>query len=765
MSLATSASPTDLGNNVYRFYLNGKLNVGAVTLAIAADAIADSTGAQNRALTQRFTVTGTIGSITGPQDGGAIGLASQNSRGFLDVTFGFLEGQTPDLASIYDLEPEFAINPATGGASYSIALDATQAPVLVAHVDGSTTWTFRYWTTGSYTSGAVTVSLIAGAIRFTNGALSTATDTLTIAAPASANVGYLDVNYQPVSGFELDVATIVDPAAEFTLGGAGAGVTQSSSYAPLRLTNSNTFRYFLQDDFVAGEVTVDFIANSVESVQHADGLPDTRIGNAAKQQKFVVQVLSASLENPRNGDTLDVDALNQRGYIVVTFQVPAYAESIDVATVTDLDPELKITLDTGASLALDDSQAPVLKSQNATSYTFRYWTIGTFDSTKVHVAFIGASFDYLDTSGRRIPNFAEQSVVVQQDAAGLYVLLDFGESLTLDASSVDVADVAVHTAGVTLSAGSQRGPPDLFRFNVAGAAVHAGDEISLGFQNGGWSYGAHASVMANAPQASEVTSDNFTYIDVRYGTVGGIGLDVSKLDGNEFSISGSGLGSAALQATAPTRVADGVFRYYFSRGFVAGPVVIEFHGAAWADEQGNPGSDSTESLQLVETVKQPSAQGGHAVGKIFFIEISGGIKLQGLGFTDEPIIDIRGGVKLEVGDFVLDNGATIKRFSVDANGTIKIIKLGNIGSAAARFVLQTGDTVSGQPEFWGVVKVQANLDFLKNYGIFVEGEATLQINTTPTEKTEKLVLEGIPGDRVAENLDLSAKCRCPRAGI
>ena len=333
-------------------------------------------------------MTGTIGSITGPQDGGAIGLASQNSRGFLDVTFGFLEGQTPDLASIYDLEPEFAINPATGGASYSIALDATQAPVLLAHVDGSTTWTLRYWTTGSYTSGAVTVSLIAGSIRFQNGALSTATDTLTIAAPASANVGYLDVNYQPVSGFELDVATIVDPAAEFTLGGAGAGtgVTQSSTYAPLRLTNSNTFRYFLQGDFVAGEVTVDFAANSVQSVQPGTD-PEIRIGNAAKQQKFIVQVLNATLENPRNGDALDVDDLNQRGYIDVTFQLPAYAESIDVATVTDLDPELKVTLDTGAALALDESQAPVLVSQNATSYTFRYWTTGTFDSAHVHVAF------------------------------------------------------------------------------------------------------------------------------------------------------------------------------------------------------------------------------------------------------------------------------------------------------------------------------------------------------------------------------------------
>src|SRR6185503_16277210 len=128
---------------------------------------------------------------------------------------------------------------------------------------------------------------------------------------------------------------------------------------------------------------------------------------------------------------------------------------------------------------------------------------------------------------------------------------------------------------------------------------------------------------------------------------------------------------------------------------------------------------------------------------------------QGLGFTDEPIIDIRGKVTLEVGDFVLTNGSTIKRFSLDAAGTIKIIKIGNIGSAAARFILQTGDTVSGSPEFWGVAKIQANLDLLKNYGIFVEGSAMLQINTTPTVKTEKIVLEGIPGDTIQKNLALS----------
>ena len=69
-------------------------------------------------------------------------------------------------------------------------------------------------------------------------------------------------------------------------------------------------------------------------------------------------------------------------------------------------------------------------------------------------------------------------------------------------------------------------------------------------------------------------------------------------------------------------------------------------------------------------------------------------------------------------------------------------------------MLQAGDTVSGDPEFWGVAKIQANLDFLKNYGIFVEGSALLQINTTPTPKTEKIVARGHPGRRRSrKNLD------------
>src|SRR5262249_7937200 len=73
---------------------------------------------------------------------------------------------------------------------------------------------------------------------------------------------------------------------------------------------------------------------------------------------------------------------------------------------------------------------------------------------------------------------------------------------------------------------------------------------------------------------------------------------------------------------------------------------------------------------------------------------------------------------------------------------------GNIGSAAARFVLLSGTSFSDAPQFWGVAKIEANLEFLQQYGIYAQGEATLQINTTDSAKTEKISLERIPGDTI-----------------
>jgi hypothetical protein len=375
----------------------------------------------------------------------------------------------------------------------------------------------------------------------------------------------------------------------------------------------------------------------------------------------------------------------------------------------------------------------------------------------VTLQFIGNSYFYLDTGGRRIGNFADQEVMVQQDNGGLYIVLEFGQSLTLDRSSVSSSDIS--SPGLTFSNATERGPPGSYRFTVSGGDLTAGDNIVISYAAAAWTYAGAAVNVENTRNLTVAPNASLTYIDILYHTVGATRLAESSINGNEFTLSGTGVGSATLSTSvAPSRLADSnVYRYYFTRGFSVGQVSVNFQAGAWVDEAGNPAAaEQQKSFQLIEAV--PLAEPGQPATRVFFIEISGGFKLQGLGFTDEPIVDIRGKVVMEIGDFPAPNNQTVTRFSIDASGTIKIIKLGNIGSVGARFILQTGDTVTGNPEFWGVAKVQVNLDFLKNYGIFAEGSALLQINTTPTVKSEKIFLEGVPGDLIAEdlNLDLSA---------
>ncbi|HTD67964.1 MAG TPA: hypothetical protein VK846_15675, partial [Candidatus Limnocylindria bacterium] len=717
--VTVSGAPHAIGAGVFRYYLDGQFAKGVVNVAFDAAAIVDSAGNESRVMASSFTVQGATGSIQGPQDGGSIGILTQNNRGFIDVTFGFLD---LDLESIFDLDadenglpthlPEFTLS------DPAIQLDGRQLPALISQT--ASTYTFRYWVSGSYTSGPLTATLIPG--RFTmNGNLSTSTDTLNIANPNTVNLTYIDVRYRATDGYVLDVDSITDAPAEFELFQDEAGaeaitaVTPSTNFHPVRLTNSDTFRYFFDGSFEAGVVWVRFAQDSFQSVE-ADGAgieSSGGIGNLAKVESFTVAELTANLINPVADNTVDSNLINQRGYIDVSFPAPPGAAQIDLATVFDFAPEFTVTVNSpaGATLVIDGGQRPVLI--NAATNTFRYWYTGTFISGEVGITFT------TDTDG--LDNDTD------------------GQVDELDENSVSFLKVDGET--VALAAGSTT-----------------------------------LTVAADA---------NLSYIDVRFQTAGGVPLDETTIldAGHEFGLSGAGLGTASLSNQAPTQlgsstdgldndndgqvdeVDENVYRFYITRGFAVGSVSITYIAGSWNDGSGNLGTAGTQSFQVIEAIQDSgSGSGGEAVGRVFYIEISGGIKLQGLGFTDEPIIDIRGRVVLEIGDFqiadgngdgIADDPTIVKHFTLEASGTIKIIKLGNIGSAAARFVLLTGDTVSGNPEFWGVAKIQANFDFLKNYGIFADGSAMLQINTTPTIKTEQISLEGIPGDIIAPNLTLS----------
>ena len=99
---------------------------------------------------------GPTGSLVGPAGGAVVGLTGLNSAGYIDVAFTAPGGQTLDPSTITDAGAEFTILGATG-----FSIDTTKTPVFVGPA-GSNTSIFRYWTTGTYTSGTVQITFIAG---------------------------------------------------------------------------------------------------------------------------------------------------------------------------------------------------------------------------------------------------------------------------------------------------------------------------------------------------------------------------------------------------------------------------------------------------------------------------------------------------------------------------------------------------------------------------------------------------------------------------
>ena len=85
-----------------------------------------------------------------------------------------------------------------------------------------------------------------------------------------------------------------------------------------------------------------------------------------------------------------------------------------------------------------------------------------------------------------------------------------------------------------------------------------------------------------------------------------------------------------------------------------------------------------------------------------------------------------------------EDGDPLKRFrfTLRASGTIKVIKLGNIASGAASFVLEKGDSLADL-EFWGVAAFQTNFEFLEQYGIYAQRQRAAARSTRPTTRSAR----------------------------
>jgi hypothetical protein len=144
--------------------------------------------------------------------------------------------------------------------------------------------------------------------------------------------GYIDVTFTvSVPGYKLDVASITDLAAEFTLSGAGLGTIKlDGGQAPVRLDSGSgpnyTFRYWTTGEFAADAgtadtVTLELTAGGWSYLADTHPLPSGDHGVAT------------------NGLWLTVNFDN----------VPA-GYRIDPASITDLAPEFTLTY-TGQNVA------------------------------------------------------------------------------------------------------------------------------------------------------------------------------------------------------------------------------------------------------------------------------------------------------------------------------------------------------------------------------------------------------------------------------
>ncbi len=650
-----SQTPIWLGGNKFRFFLDGAFVPGEVDLSFAGSAFSDSNGYHNAAASFTVTVLGPTGALVDPASNSTVGANGINAEGYIDIPFTVPSGSSLDPTTMPNLLGTFTL---TGASGFSI--DAAQAPVLVSHVDGSHTWVYRFWTTGSYASGTVQVVFNPG--TFTG---PVAPSNFTVDGVATPNIHHVDVQLTPTTGNTIDAASIADTDPELALSGPGAsGVSLVAHAAPTQLPGTTTYRYYVSGSFAPGEVNVDFIAGSFSSGGFT---------NLGKSDGFSVQQLTAAIASPGPGAMTGVQTINGQSFVDVTYTLPVYATGLDVTSVTDLTDEFAIAPvnSSDGTIALDDSQAPVLISSTATSYTFRYWTTGTMRSGNVQLTFIGGSVSFTDALNGTIPLFAPEQVTVQGSTGNLYIVVPYGTTTSLDASSINGDEFTVSGGATASSPTAVSGQTGTYKYTITGSGITSGQQLTLTFAAGqpGRTAARRASLQASATLA--LVGD--TYIDVQYA----IGLDRAARPRLDHRLGAgahprrrrrrfrarstrrrrrrsSATASSATTSPASSRPASSASRSSPARGRTPRATRVSPAPASFKliDQVQNQGSGSTES-------------------RVFFISLSGGMNLQAGGLfgdtPDEPLLAIRGAVELTIGT---DPTTHATRIELTASGTI-----------------------------------------------------------------------------------------------
>ncbi|MGH2929987.1 MAG: hypothetical protein ACRDL8_17425, partial [Solirubrobacteraceae bacterium] len=217
------------------------------------------------------------------------------------------------------------------------------------------------------------------------------------------------------NGNALTVPLLVDSTGAYYMDGSGnrvnvvtasSGVTQAQMYATAMADEGVTeFRYLLPagDGFAPGTVQVTINAGAVKNADVTDSSGNTLTGasNPQIQSSFTVEGPTATVVNPGQGGTIDINLVADRNWIDITFDEPTdTAWTIDQSSITSLTSKFTLGGPGVGTLAIDLSQAAALVGETGpsgapTSLTYRFWLTGeAAASGAITLTFLPDSWSY-----------------------------------------------------------------------------------------------------------------------------------------------------------------------------------------------------------------------------------------------------------------------------------------------------------------------------------------------------------------------------------
>ncbi|NLX95674.1 MAG: hypothetical protein GXY83_05820, partial [Rhodopirellula sp.] len=403
--------------NTYIYPVTGQFGLGLVEVQFLPDGFRDKAGNRSGIVpVETFTVTGaTADLLVRSQD-----VQKLNDTGYFDVRFSPTYLAAIDAGSILDPAAEFTLS---GHGKGTAAINDGQTE----HLDAQT---FRYYFSGNFTPGEVTVAFTEGSFQDTAGTANLGEEeTLVVQGPAvellapqarmaGVALSSVDLKFRPTWGNTLDENIV----PQFIL--SGSAVPQGVTVGNPTSLGDGVYRYTFSGSLQPGEIKLAFAAGAVQDSAGYASLAHTEV--------LTIVELTAGLAYPLAGSRVSLEQVNQEGYLDVTFADPL-GVGLNVDSITDQGAEITLWTkdDQGQEIPIHGVHV-VGKPEQLSGNTYRYGFSGMLPAGPVIVKYAAGS--WTDTAGN--PGSAgEQAFLATRTAATLSI--DVGGSIELFAGSAD----------------------------------------------------------------------------------------------------------------------------------------------------------------------------------------------------------------------------------------------------------------------------------------------------------------------------------------